>query len=184
MADEPRDEEIARQVHSPVDVLLQQDGAEWTLVMRRAFPHTPEELWRMLTEPDRLARWSPVVPDRVLDSPGPATCREHPHDTPIDAEVLIADTPRKLVHRWGPELLSWTITHAPAGGAVLELRQTLADHGRASLYAAGWRVCLGRLAAEEDGTDRERVVGDRAWAYGCRELIEHYDATLTASPNR
>lgn len=181
MTDEPRDEEIARQIHAPIEVLLQQTEAEWTLIMRRTFPHSPKKLWRMLTRPDLLERWSPVVPDRALDRPGPATCREHPHDTPIDAEVLIADAPRKLVHRWGPELLSWTITRAANSGATLELRQTLNDPTRASLYAAGWQVCLGRLAAEEDGVDRERVVGDRARAYGCQELIEHHREAFAAS---
>lgn len=34
--------------------------------MRREFPQSPERLWQMLTDPARLARWSPVVPDRAL----------------------------------------------------------------------------------------------------------------------
>lgn len=178
MTENPRDEVIAAQIHSPIEVLLQHDEADWTLIMRRPFPHPPEKLWQMITEPERLARWSPVVPDRPLDEPGPATCREHPHDDPLDAEVLIADAPRKLVHRWGPEILAWTITRTE-NGATLELRQTLSDHTRASLNAAGWQVCLGRLAADQDGIERERVVGDRALDYGCQELIERYQATLT-----
>ncbi|WP_454295013.1 SRPBCC domain-containing protein [Salana multivorans] len=179
MASESPDEEITAQIHAPINVLLQQDGPEWTLVMRRTFPHAPERVWRMLTQPTLLARWSPVVPDRPLDEPGPATCRENPGDEAINAEVLIADPPRKLVHRWGPEVLEWTIT-ADAEGSRLELRQALGDPGPASRYAAGWRVCLGRLAAEQEGVERERVVGERAWAYGCRELIEHYQRTLGA----
>ncbi|MFC0534136.1 SRPBCC domain-containing protein [Phytohabitans kaempferiae] len=183
MTDNPRDEVIAAQIHSPIEVLLLHDEPDWTLVMRRRFPHPPERLWRMITEPERLARWSPVVPDRTLNEPGPATCREHPDDDPLDAEVLIADAPRKLVHRWGREILDWTITRTE-GGATLELRQTLDEHTRATLYAAGWQVCLGRLAADEDGVDRERVVGERAWAYGCQELIERYQNTLTAPQSR
>lgn len=182
MIDKPGDETVAAQIHAPIEVLLQHDEPDWTLIMRRHFPHPPEKLWRMITDPDRLARWSPVVPDRPLTTLGPAKCRENPGDDPLDAEVLIADAPRKLVHRWGPEVLGWTIT-GTADGATLELRQTLSDHARASLHAAGWQVCLGRLAAEEDGVERERVVGERAWAYGCQELIERYQNTLTARPN-
>ncbi|MET8798413.1 SRPBCC domain-containing protein [Nocardia sp. NPDC004568] len=178
MTDNPRDEVIDAQIHSPVEILLQHDKAEWPLIMRRPFPCPPEKLWRMITEPERLARWSPVVPDRPLDEPGPATCREQPRDEQFDAEVLMADAPRKLVHRWGPEILTWTITRT-GDGATLELRQTLSDDNRATLNAAGRQVCLGRLAAVRDGTDRERAVGDRARAYGCQELIEHYQTTLT-----
>lgn len=37
------------------------------------------------------------------------------------------------------------------------------------MLAAGWQVCLGRLAAE-DGTDRERPTGQRAMAYGWQQL--------------
>ncbi len=183
MTDEPRDEAIAQQIHAPIEVLLQHDDADWTLVMRRAFPHPPEKLWRMITEPELLARWSPIVASRRLDTPGPATCRENPGDAPLDAEVLIADAPRKLVHRWGADVVAWTITHG-AAGSILELRQTLSDHSHVSMNAAGWQVCLGRLGAEEDGVDHERVVGQRAWAYGCQELIDHYRATLaTAQAN-
>ncbi len=173
MTDEPRDEAIAAQVHAPIDVLLEQEGQQWTLVMRRRFPHSPRKLWQMLTDPALLARWSPIVPDRPLNEPGPATCRENPGDDPRDAEVLVAEAPRRLVHRWDAELLAWTIT--PDGdGATLELRQTLSDHTWASLAAAGWQVCLGRLAAETEGVERVRVVGERAWDYGCRDLIEQY----------
>lgn len=178
----PADEAIVAQIHAPIEVLLELDESQWTLVMRRKFPHGPRKLWVMLTEPERLARWSPIVPDRPLTEPGPATCRENPGDEPIDAEVLVADEPRRLVHRWGPELLAWTIEPAE-GGTILELRQTVHEPDFASRYAGGWQVCLGRLAAEEDGVEHERVVGERAWAYGCQELIErHRTAFATRVP--
>lgn len=173
MTEIPPDEVVAEQIRLPLEVFLQHDESDWTLLMRRRFPHSPEKLWRMITEPGLLARWSPVVPDRVLDHPGPATCRENPEDQPLDAEVLIADAPRKLVHRWDAEILSWSIVRTD-DGAVLELRQSLSDPTRVSQYAAGWHVCLGRLAAEEDGVDHERVVGERSWSYGCGDLIERY----------
>lgn len=178
MTEDSRDEVIAAQIHAPIEVLLQHDGPDWTLIMRRHFPHSPDKLWRMITQPECLARWSPIVPDRPLDAPGPATCRENPDGEAYDAEVLIADAPRKLVHRWGPEILAWTIMHAD-GGAILELRQTLSDHTFASQNAGGWQVCLGRLAAEDETIQRERVVGMRALAYGCQELIERYQALFT-----
>ncbi|WP_309104327.1 SRPBCC domain-containing protein [Microbacterium sp.] len=177
MTEASRDESVAAQIRFPLEIRLEHDESDWTLVMRRRFPHTPARLWQMITEPELLARWSPVVPDRPLDSPGPATCREKPEDEPLDAEVLIADRPRKLVHRWDAEILSWTITSGD-DGTTLELRQSLGDHPRASQYAAGWHLCLARLAVEDDGFDHERVVGGRAWAYGCGDLIERYRDVL------
>lgn len=177
MTDEPRDEAVAAEARLPIEVRLEHDESDWTLIMRRRFPHAPARLWEMITDPELLARWSPVVPDRPLDRPGPATCRENPEDEPLDAEVLIADPPRKLVHRWDAEILSWTITRGD-DGTTLELRQSLSDHPRASQYAAGWHLCLGRLAVEDDGFAHERVVGGRAGAYGCGELIQRYRNTL------
>lgn len=168
----PRDEVIAGQVHAPIEVLLELEDDQWTVVMRRRFSHGPQKLWLMLTEPERLARWSPIVPDRPLTASGPATCRENPGDDPIDAEVFVVDAPRQLVHRWGSDVLRWTIT--PDGeGAILELRQTTGDRAAGMMLGAGWQICLARLAAE-DGTDRERPTGQRAMAYGWQGLHDEY----------
>ncbi len=173
MTEPPRDETIAAAIHQPVEALVEHEGNTWTLVMRRRFAHPPERLWRMLTEPDRLGRWSPIVPDRPLTAPGPATSRENPGDDPVDTEVLLVDPPHRLVHRWAADVLSWTLTPG-ATGTVLELRQTTGDRGSSVAMAAGWQVCLGRLAAE-DGTARERPTGRRALAYGWQELYERYE---------
>ena len=171
------DEAIAAAVHEPIDALLEREGDRWTLVLRRRFAHPPARLWAMLTEPDRLARWSPIVPDRPLTTPGPATSRENPEDDPVDTEVLSVDAPSELVHRWGRAVLRWTVT-AAGSGAVLELRQTGDDRGAdgaAAASAAGWQVCLGRLAAEDE-TVRERPTGRRALAYGWQALRDRYTA--------
>ncbi len=174
MTDSPRHDAIYSSIHAPIHVSVERDDARWTLVLRREFPQGPERLWSMLTDPARLARWSPIVPDRPLTSTGPATCRENQGDEPVDAEVLVVDSPRHLVHRWGPYVLSWTITAAD-GGSLLELRQSLASSHEAVL-AAGWQVCFGRLAIDREGTELERVVGRRALAYGWQELHDKYAA--------
>ncbi len=178
----PRDDAIAAQIRAPIEVLLEMGEDGWTIVMRRRFSHGPRKLWAMLIEPERLARWSPIVPDRPLTEPGPATCRENPGDATVDAEVLVVDPPRLLVHRWGVDLLRWTL--APDGeGTVLELRQTTGESTAAAMLAAGWQVCLARLAAE-DGTDRERPTGQRAMAYGWRELHDEYQSRFTGQTGR
>lgn len=168
----PRDEVVAAGVRAPIEVLLELDEDRWTIVMRRRFPHGPQRLWTMLTDPVELVRWSPIVPDRPLTEPGPATSRENSGDEPVDAEVLVVDPPRLLVHRWGADLIRWTLT-PDVDGTILELRQTTGEVRGAVMLAAGWQVCLARLAAE-DGTDRERPTGQRAMAYGWQELHDEY----------
>lgn len=74
---------------------LARDGDRWVLTMRRLLRHAPERVWPMLTEPDRLARWSPFVPDRTIDATGPATARENPGDPPREDEVLTFDPPHQ-----------------------------------------------------------------------------------------
>jgi uncharacterized protein YndB with AHSA1/START domain len=44
--------------------LENRDGA-WVLTLVREFRHPPETVWPWLTDPDRLRRWSPVVPTRT-----------------------------------------------------------------------------------------------------------------------
>lgn len=171
------DKTITAEIAMPMDVTLEPDASRWTLVLRRRFRHSPDRLWRMITEPDRLARWSPIVPDRPLTAPGPATCRENPGDEPRDAEVIRVDPPRQLVHRWGSDLLRWTVI-PETGGTTLELRQTFDDRSVASMYAAGWRVCFGTLAATHDGVDRERIVGMAAMDYGWQGLNDRYAAAF------
>jgi len=171
------DNVIAAEINVPLDVTLARSDERWTLVIRRQFRQAPERIWEMLTEPDQLARWSPVVPDRPLTLPGPATCRENPGDEPINATVITADAPRLLVHHWGTDLLKWTITPSD-DGSILELRQTFDDHSIASSYAGGWQICLGTLAANADASTHERVTGQRAIDYGWEQLRDFYHAEM------
>jgi uncharacterized protein YndB with AHSA1/START domain len=128
----------------------------------------------MLTEPTRLARWSPLVPDRVLDSLGPATARENPDDEPHDAEVLVLDPPRELVHRSGDDLMRWTLE--PDGeGTLLTLQHGFGERPDASKFAAGWHICFGTLAALEQDDTVGRVVGEEATAYDWERLRDAYD---------
>lgn len=170
------DNVVATEISTPLDVSLVPDADRWMLTLRRQFPQTPERLWEMLTDPAQLARWSPIVPDRSLTTPGPATCRENPEDEPIDAEVITVEPHRLLVHRWGVDLLRWQITPTD-GGTLLELRQTFADRDYAGSYAAGWHVCFGSLSANASAT-HDRVVGQRAMDYGWEQLRDFYDREL------
>ena len=115
-----------------------------------------------------------------VDRDGPATSRETPEQDPVDAEVLVADPPRELVHRWGGHLLRWTLAPT-AAGCRLTLEHTFDRPAERGSYGAGWHLCLAVLALALDGQDVERVVGQRALDYGWRELNDRYESALAAA---
>ncbi len=160
------------------DAILTEVAGRWVLTMIRELPHSVDRVWQKLTEPDQLATWSPVVPDRPLISIGPATSRETPQDQSVDAEVLVSDPPHELVHRWRGHLLRWTLTATPTGSR-LTLEHTFDERTERGMYAAGWHICLAVLAAVLDGHAVGRVVGSRANDYGWSALRDRYDANLT-----
>jgi uncharacterized protein YndB with AHSA1/START domain len=171
---DPVSAEIAVQDGSAV---LIETAGRWVLTMTRGLRHPPDRVWPLLTEPAQLARWSPVVPDRALISVGAATARETPDQPAVDAEVLVCDPPRELVHRWGPHLLRWSLALAP-GGCRLTLEHTFDERGDVGIYAAGWHLCLAVLVTALEGHPVERVVGARADAYGWQGLRDRYDRAL------
>lgn len=168
---------------NPVAATLTEEDGRWTLTMQRRLRHSPAKVWLLMTEPDQLARWSPIVPDRAFDSVGPATARENPgDDDAVDAEVLAVDPPRELVHRWRADVLRWTLEPA-GGGTLLTVHHTFADRARTGSYGAGWHICLGALAAlDAHGFDNEdaprRVVGGVSLDYGWQDLHDAYAAAL------
>ncbi|MGH3329897.1 MAG: hypothetical protein ACRDPJ_01210, partial [Nocardioidaceae bacterium] len=95
----------------------------------------------------------------------------------VDAEVLVADAPRELVHRWGPQLLRWTLVPT-ADGCRLTLAHTFPEPAERGMYAAGWHICFAVLRAVVEGQPVERVVGAQAELYSWSGLRARYDGQL------
>lgn len=156
-------------------------GPEW-LVLRWEPSSTIKapELFKYLTEPELLVKWSPVVPNRPLTSTGSATSREHSHSQEVAADVVSVIPPQEVTHRWGKDRLRWRIiTGGTASeGARLKLEMELAQPEFASYYAAGWHICLAVLDAVLAGESQERIVGEAAFEYGWKELQKMYWAQL------
>lgn len=135
-----------------------------------------------------------MLPDRPLTTAGPAHSREQPDATDwVDSEILVADAPRLLDHRWGFHRLLWTLEPTPEG-CRLTLEQVINDPadplgprvailpGTPVSHSACWHVCLAVLAVGLDSDPDaagapERVVG-RAMAYGYAELAQRYRHAL------
>jgi uncharacterized protein YndB with AHSA1/START domain len=161
----------------PLEATLENQDGQWVLTFTREFGRSAEDTWPWLTDPDLLRRWSPVVPDRKLDSVGPAQIRENPGDDPVDGTVIAVDAPHELLHRWGPNVLRWRLT--PTGtGCRLTLEQQMADRSNTAENAGGWHICLDVLNGHLDGRNPDRLVGAVVMEHGFAELRDGYRKLL------
>lgn len=139
----------------------------------RVLPDPPEQVWRSLTEPQRLEQWFPS--DIVAESwePGARLSFVFTGEgaPTISGTVLASERPRLLEYSWGEDTLRFELapTGAQEGPAAGGTRLTLVDtmEGRyAARNAAGWQICLEMLL------DREPA--DEAW----RGLFDQYAAAF------
>ena len=62
-----------------------QNGEEkWTLILVRELRHSPEKVWKALTDPAHLREWAPFEADRSLGTVG----------TTVKLTTVAAPTPR------------------------------------------------------------------------------------------
>lgn len=153
----------------PVAVDLTEDA----VMLEVDLAGTAEQIWAHLTDPELLATWSPIVPERALTEPGPVLSRENPEDDPVSVDVLATADGHALTHRWGEDLLEWLVDEAR-----VTLLMKLTELRYAPTYIAGWQVCLGVLDARLDGADQPRIVGMDALEHGWTQLRDRYAEEL------
>lgn len=124
-----------------------------TLVIERVFRHSPEKLWRALTESSLLAQWllkndfEPMVGCRFQFRSEPVPS----WDGIIDCEVLIVEPLKQLSYRWSSlgldSTVLFTLTPAEDGTHVrLEHSGFRLDQQQAYGGAKyGWQKFLGNL---------------------------------------
>ena len=130
-----------------------------TVVIERQFSHTPEKLWRALTEGPLIAQWmmendfQPVVGHSF-------TFRATPMPNwngIVECEVLLVEPHRSLSYRWGvaglePWVVTLTLTPTPSGTHLRMEQSGFRPDQTAAFKGAeyGWQKFIGNL---------ERVVG-------------------------
>jgi uncharacterized protein YndB with AHSA1/START domain len=129
-----------------------------TLRFERRFAHSPEKVWKAITDPAELAHWFPQDLDGTF-APGAKLRFVFRGEPPVldgevikdfTGEVLEIDPPRLIAYRWGEDILRWTLT--PDGdGCLLVFTDTVADRGKAARDGAGWHLCLEGLESLLDG---------------------------------
>lgn len=114
----------------------------------RVYPHPVERVWRSITVPEELATWFPSSVEVDLREGGAMRFTDDPHlAEPMDGRVVELDPPKVFAFLWGKDLLRLEL--APErDGTRLTLIQTL-EADEAARNAAGWHVCLDKLAGED-----------------------------------
>ncbi|HZP28474.1 MAG TPA: SRPBCC family protein [Acidimicrobiia bacterium] len=129
---------------------LARDGEQWTLTFTRRLDHSPEKVWRAVTEPQHLAVWFPQKIVGEMRAGAPLRFESSVGEG-FDGEMLAFDPPTLMEMTWGGDRLR--IELRPDGdGTVLTVTDTFGELGKAARDAAGWHECLDRLAAELAGT--------------------------------
>lgn len=146
---------------------IDKDGEKWTLVLVRELRHSPDKVWRALTDPAHLREWAPFEADRSLATAGTTvqlTTVAAPAAPVAEARVIRADAPRLLEYNWGDQDLRWEL-EALAGGTRLTLWHNI-DRRYIAMGAAGWHVCLDVLDRFIAGAPIGRLVGADAVTFG------------------
>ncbi len=130
-----------------------------TLVVEKEMPHSPEKIWRALTQAPLIEAWlmandfRPVVGHKF-------TLRTTPMPNwngVIDCEVLVVEPNSRLSYRWGSlgleSVVAWTLTPTKGGTHVRMEQSGFRSEEDANYKGAsyGWQKFIGSL---------ERVVGE------------------------
>jgi uncharacterized protein YndB with AHSA1/START domain len=126
---------------------LETNGARPVIRFERLLPHSPDEVWQSLTDPEGLKAWFPtdiITDEWKIGATLTFVFRENeaPDFTGI---VLELEEPHRLAYTWGGETLRFVLTPQPNGATLLVLTDEL-DGGIAARNAAGWEACLARLS--------------------------------------
>jgi hypothetical protein len=160
---------------------VRKDGEKWTLILVRELRHSPEKVWRALTDPVQLREWAPFDSDGSLGAAGTTvklTWVGNP--TQIDTKVTRAEAPNVLEYndtRWELE--------AFGRGTRLTLWHKI-DRRFIAWGAAGWHISFDVLDHLLAGDPMGRVAGADGMKFaGWQRLVAEYAKQFgIEKPNR
>lgn len=138
-----------------------------SLVFERQMPHSPEKVWRALTQSWLIGEWL-MANDFVAEVGRRFTFRAKPlpgWSGVVNCEVLSVEAPHLLSYRWGDgsesesglvTVVTWTMTPR-GGGTLVRMEQSgfrPTDERGHERMGQGWPLILERLdqvVAELDG---------------------------------
>jgi hypothetical protein len=128
----------------------------YVLRFERRLDHSPERVWRAITEPEELAHWFP---------PGE------------ELQVTESEPPSLLAGTWFGDELRFEL-QADGDGCLLVFTHAFADRARAARDAAGWDRCFVRFDALLRGEPMSEEDSLEGWS----EVHERYAADLGVDP--
>src|SRR5258706_9514166 len=154
---------------------VQKDGEKWTLVLVRELRHSPDKVWRALTDPAQLREWAPFDADGSLGAVGrPVKLTTVGAPAPMVSETTVtrADAPSVLEYNWGGFDMRWQLE--ALGGSTRLTLWTNIDRRYISMGAAGWQICFDVLDRFLGGTPIGRIAGPEAMKFGWQRLNAEY----------
>jgi uncharacterized protein YndB with AHSA1/START domain len=171
------------------------DDGTYVLRFVRQLAHTPEKVWRALTEPGQLRQWFPVDIEgerrvgaklRFVFREDAPRAEDMPelleHDArDLEGEFTAFDPPRLLAYTWGDEFLRWEL-EPTADGCRLAFSHTFDERSgiphpagplkKGARDASGWDVCLATLEGILEGG--EGAPGEE-WEPLYERYVEKFD---------
>lgn len=148
-----------------MDGQLRQVDGRWQLQFVRRLGHSPQKVWRALTEDEHLEAWFPttIEGERAVGAKLRFSFRESDEAPVLDGEMLVYEPPSVLEFAWGDDDILRFELEPDGDGTILTLLATFDEHGKAARDAAGWHAKLDILAAHLDGITPSWDP-DRRWA--------------------
>jgi uncharacterized protein YndB with AHSA1/START domain len=164
--------------------ILTDENNRAVLRFERRLPHSPERVWRALTETTELAAWhpTPFELDHVVG--GSVRFRTELGGPPMPVgELLAYEPPHELAYTWGEDELRFTVTDA-AEGCLLVLEHTFEDRFKAARDAAGWELCLQALDGALAGDPARQTADEGRLPGGWAQLNAAYEQRFGIAPGQ
>jgi len=122
-------------------------GDHIELVLEKKFEHSPEKVWRVLTEQELIRQWFPcdVVGQwkvgEVLQFIFPAGQHEGLSEEECRGEVLVVERLKRLEFTWGKYKYCCEL-FADGEGCRLRFTESFADPSEGARSASGWEMCF------------------------------------------
>ena len=155
---------------------VQKEGDNWTLVVVRELRHSPDKVWRAITDPEHLREWAPFDADGNLGASGAKvnlTTIGAPGPHVTETIVTRAEAPSVLEYKWGKFDMRWELQ--PSGVGTRLTLWTNIGKPYVAMGAAGWQICFDVLDRHLAGDPIGRIVGPDAMKFpGWHQLHADY----------
>jgi uncharacterized protein YndB with AHSA1/START domain len=147
------------------------DPTTATLTYVRELPHEIALVWEALIDLEQLRHWFPSLVRGEFVTGSELRFEFEDFDIEMHGAVTAVEPPRLLEYYWGEDLLRFELKPSASGATTLTMIVKLESSDKAARDAAGWHVCLDRLARQLGSADAQAPTAELTG-----EWREHYAA--------